>query len=158
MLQLQLGVAGDPGRELGGQREGLVEGVGVERLGAAVGGGHRLDAGAHDVVVDVLGGQRPAGGLAVGAQHSELLAFLGANCLHELGPEEPRGAQLGDLHEEVHADAEEEREARREVVDVEPGCEAGAHVLDAVGQGVAELEIRPSPPPPACGSRRSRSS
>ena len=68
LLEEQLRVAGDPGREVGRQRQGLVERVGVQRLGVAVRGGHRLDAGAGDVVVHVLGGQRPAGGLAVGAQ------------------------------------------------------------------------------------------
>ena len=72
LLQQQLGVAGDPGGEVGGQRERLVQGVGVQRLGVALGGGHRLDAGADDVVVDVLRGQRPARGLAVRAQRQRL--------------------------------------------------------------------------------------
>src|SRR3712207_8824265 len=44
----------------------LVQGVGVQRLGVPLGGGHRLQAGADHVVVDVLGGQRPARGLRVG--------------------------------------------------------------------------------------------
>ena len=46
LLEQQLGVAGDPGREVGRQRDRLVEGVGVQRLGVALGRGHRLDAGA----------------------------------------------------------------------------------------------------------------
>ena len=66
LLQQQLGVAGDPGREVGRQRDRLVEGVGVQRLGVALGRGHRLDAGAADVVEDVLRGERPAAGLASG--------------------------------------------------------------------------------------------
>ena len=66
LLEQQLGVAGDPGREVGRQRDRLVEGVGVQRLGVALGGGHRLDAGAADVVEDVLRGERPAAGLASG--------------------------------------------------------------------------------------------
>ena len=61
--------------------------------------------------------------------------------LHQLGPEEARGAHLRHLHEEVHADAPEERQARREVVDVEAGLDAGAHVFDAVGERVGELEV-----------------
>ena len=50
-----------------------------------------------------------------------------------------RGAQLRDLHEEVHADREEEREPSREGVDVEPTIERGAHVLETVGEREAEL-------------------
>jgi hypothetical protein len=58
---------------------------------------------------------------------------------HQLGPEEAGGAQLGDLHEEVHADGEEERQPRREGVDLEALGLGGAHVLDAVGQGEGQL-------------------
>ena len=51
------------------------------------------------------------------------------------------GAHLGDLHEEVHADGPEERQARREGVDVEAGRDAGADIFDAVGERVGELEV-----------------
>ena len=60
LLQEQLRVAGDPRREIGRQRQRLVERIGVQRLGMALGRGHRLDRGAHHVVVDILRGQRPA--------------------------------------------------------------------------------------------------
>ena len=63
LLQQELGVARDPRGEVGRQRDRLVEGVGVQRLGVALGRCHRLDAGAADVVEDVLGGEAPAGGL-----------------------------------------------------------------------------------------------
>ena len=53
-----LGAQRDLGRLLARQREGLVEGVGVQRVGAAEHGGERLDAGAHDVVVGLLGGEQ----------------------------------------------------------------------------------------------------
>ena len=43
VLQDQLGVAGDARREFGRQRDRLVEGIGVQRLGAAERGRHRLD-------------------------------------------------------------------------------------------------------------------
>ena len=66
---------------------------------------------------------------------------LGWNCAHHLGPEQARGAQLRHLHEEVHADRPEERQARREGVDVQADLAAAADVLDAVGQGVGELEV-----------------
>ncbi len=40
---------------------------------------------------------------------------------------------------------------------VEPGGEPGAHIFDAVGERIGELEVAASRPPPACDSRRSRS-
>ena len=69
------------------------------------------------------------------------LALFGSNCRHQLRPQQPAGAQLRDLHEEVHPDRPEERQPRRERVDVEPGPEAGPQVLDAVGQRVGQLEV-----------------
>ncbi|COZ50902.1 Uncharacterised protein [Mycobacterium tuberculosis] len=57
LLQHQLGVARDAGRKIGGQRQRLVQGVGVQRLGVPLGGGHRLDACARHVVEHILGGQ-----------------------------------------------------------------------------------------------------
>ena len=51
--------------ELGGQGDGFVERVGVQGLGAAEDRRHRFDGGPHHVVVRILLGQRPAGGLAV---------------------------------------------------------------------------------------------
>ena len=59
----------------------------------------------------------------------------------QLRPEQARGAHLGDLHEEIHADRPEEGEARRERIDVEAGGDAGAHIFDAVGERVGELEV-----------------
>ena len=47
-------------------------------------------------------------------------SVLRAEPVHDPVPEHARGAQLRHLHEEVHADAEEEAEPRREGVDVEP--------------------------------------
>ena len=135
----QLGVAGDPGREVGRQRQRLVEGVGVQRLGAAEHRGERLDRGADHVVVGVRRLQRHAAGLAVGAQHQRARVLRRELPLHQLGPQEARRAQLGDLHEEVHADAEEERQARRELVDRQAARRGGARVLQAVGEREGEL-------------------
>ncbi len=141
LLQQQLGVAGDAGGEVGGQGQRLVQGVGVQRLRVALGGGHGLDAGAGDVVVDVLRGQRPAGGLAVRTQ-AQRLRVLRPETPHEPGPQQPGGPQLGDLHEEVHADAPEERQARREPVDVQAGADPGAQVFGPVGEGVGQLQVQ----------------
>ena len=60
---------------------------------------------------------------------------------HQLRPDHARGAQLGDLHEVVHADRPEERHARRELIDGQAGLDAGADIFDAVGQRIGELEI-----------------
>ena len=140
LLEQQLGVAGDAGGEVGGQRQRLVERVGVQALGVALGGGHRLDAGADHVVVDVLRGQRPARGLAVRAQRQRL-RVLRLELLHELGPQQAGRAQLRHLHEEVHADAPEEGQPRREPVDVQAGVEPGPQVLHAVGERVGQLQV-----------------
>ena len=59
-LQNELSVPGKPGGEDARQGQRLVEGVGVQRLSSAKDGGHGFDARAHDVVVRVLLGQRPA--------------------------------------------------------------------------------------------------
>ena len=141
-LQHELGVAGDARGEIGGQRQRLVERVGVQRLGMALRRRHGLDAGAHHIVEHVLRGEAPAARLAMGAERERArilrLELLG----HQLGPEQPAGAHLGDLHEEVHADRPEEGEPRRERVDVHAGFDAGAHIFNAVGKRIAELEVR----------------
>ena len=66
---------------------------------------------------------------------------FGLNCCQQLGPQQPRGAHLGDFHEEVHADRPEERQPRRKAVDVEAGRQPGAQIFDAVGQRIGELEV-----------------
>jgi hypothetical protein len=81
VLEEELGVAGDAGREIGGQRDGFIERIGVQRLGVTQRCGHGLDAGARDVVERVLFGERPARGLRVGAQGHGLGFDLGLNCL-----------------------------------------------------------------------------
>ena len=139
-LQHDLRVARDAGGKVGRQSERLVERVGVQRLRAAKRGRHRLDGRARDVVENILRGERPAGGLAVGAQRQRArIARL--KRLHQLRPQHARGAQFCYLHEKVHADAEEERQPRREAVDRKPGGEARAHVFDAVGKRIGEFEI-----------------
>ena len=83
-------------------------------------------------------GQRYAGGLAMGAQNQRL-CILCPQLSHELVPERPRGAKLGHLEEEVHADAEKEAQPRREGIDIEASRLRRADILDAVGDGVGEL-------------------
>ena len=69
--------------------------------------------------------------------------LLGLEVLvHEMSPEAASSAQLGNLHVEVHAEAPEEREARREIVHVEASAHPCAHILNAVGDCVGQLEHR----------------
>ena len=105
------------GRVLRGEIERLVPGVGVERLRPAENGGERLERDADDVVLDLLRRQRAAGRLRVEAEQHRALAPRAEPLLHDPGPEAPRRAELRDLLEEVVVHAEEEGEARREIVD-----------------------------------------
>ena len=52
-----------------------------------------------------------------------------------------RAARLGDLHERSSFRSPRRTRRGREPVDVEAGLEAGAHIFDAVGERVGELEI-----------------
>ena len=99
----------------------------------------RLYRHAHDVVVGLLRGERDAGGLRVRAQHPAL-GILGAVTLaHQARPDPARGAELGDLLEEIVVHVPEEAEPRREVVDLHPALEAALDVAEAVGQREGEL-------------------
>ena len=140
-LQEQLGVARDARREVGRQGQGLVQGVGVQALGLAVHGRHGFDAGARDVVEHVLGRQRPTAGLAVRTQRERAIVLRIELALHQAGPQQACGAHLRHFHEVVHADRPEERQARGELVDAHAGCDTGAGVFDAVGQGVGQLQV-----------------
>jgi len=58
-----------------------------------------------------------------------------------LAQQQPCRAHLGDFHEEVHADRPEERQPRREAVDVEARGKSRAQIFDAISQRIGELEI-----------------
>ena len=131
-------VAGDARGKLRRQGNRLVEGIGVQRLRAAEHRRHRLEGGAHHIVVGVLLGQRHAGGLAMGAQH--LGAFrLCAEIGHDASPELTGGTQLGGLHEEIHADAEKERQPAGEFVDREPLALRRPDIFHPVGQRIGQF-------------------
>ena len=103
-----LGAQGDLGRLVGGQRQRLVQRVGVQRVGAAEHRGQRLDRGADDVVDRLLRGQRDPGGLGVEPQPQRLLVGRAVDVAQPAGPDPPGGAELGDLLEEVDVRVEEE--------------------------------------------------
>ncbi len=140
-LQQELGVPCDAGREIGRQGDGFVERIGVQRLGPAEDRGHGFDGGAGDVIENVLGREAPAGGLAMAPQHGRA-RVLGRELGHKLRPDQPPGPELGDLGQGVHADAPEEAQPGREGVDVQARPDASAHIFDAIGQGVGELQFR----------------
>ena len=126
-------------RALGRQRERLVVAVRVQRLAAARRRGERLQRDAHDVVQRALGGQRRAAGLGVEAQRERALVARAEALAHERGPDPACRAELRDLREDVVVGVEEERETRREDVDLEAGGDRRLDVGDAVGEREPEL-------------------
>jgi hypothetical protein len=138
-LDDELRVARDAAAGFGGQRNGFVEAVGVQALGAAEHRRHGFDGGAHDVVVGVLLGQAPAAGLAVRAQH-QALGLLGVEALHDAGPQQARRAHLGDLEIEVHPDGPEEAQPPGEVVHVQALGHRGLHVFGPIGQREGQFQ------------------
>ena len=70
---------------------------------------------------------------------------FGSNSLHQLGPEQARGALLGDLHEGVHAERSRRTTGAARTRRRQAGGDAGADVLDAVGQGVGQLQVQRRP-------------
>ena len=136
----ELRVPGDAGTEVGGEPERFVEGVRVQALRSPEDSGQRFDRRTDHIVVRVGLRQRHAAGLAVRTQHQRP-RLRRAEAGHDAVPEQPGGAELGDLHEQVHADAEEEGQAAGEVVDVEAPRGRGADVLEAVGDREGQFEI-----------------
>src|SRR5256886_17354550 len=80
-----------------------------------------------------------SGGLRVEPHHPRA-GVLGPEALPQVArPDAPRRAQLGDLFEEIAVDVPEEREARRERIDVQPARDAALHVVETAGEGEREL-------------------
>ena len=122
-----------------GQRERLVHRVRVQALRAAEHAGQRLDRGAHDVDLGLLRGERHARGLRVEPQLQRALGARAVAVAHPARPDAARGAVLGDLLEEVDVRVEEERQPRRERVDVEAGLQPELDVREPVGEREREL-------------------
>ena len=76
-----------------------------------------FEASAAHVVERILFGQRPAGGLRVGAQCARFRIFW-SELLHDLGPQQATRSHLGDLHEEVLSDGPEEGQTRGKFIHV----------------------------------------
>jgi hypothetical protein len=132
-------------RALGRERERLVEGVRVQRLGAAQDRGERLEGRAHDVVLRLLGRQRRAAGLRVEPEHEAPRVRRPEALAHEARPHPPGGSELRDLLEEAHVAGEEEGQPRSELVHREPGVQGRLHVGDPVRERERHLLDRGRP-------------
>mmetsp|Transcript_24465 Transcript_24465/g.37942 ORF Transcript_24465/g.37942 Transcript_24465/m.37942 type:complete len:416 (-) Transcript_24465:782-2029(-) len=144
LLDNELSVSGNASRELSGQSNSLVEGVGVQGLGSTEDGGHGLDSSSHDVVVGILLGQRPSGSLAMSSQ-SHALSVLGTELLLDKGgPQLSGSSELGDLRVEVHTNSEEEGEPGSDLVDVQTSLLSSSDVLKTIGDSERKLQLRVS--------------
>jgi hypothetical protein len=82
-----------------------------------------VDRDPDQVDLGLLGRQLDAGRLGVEAQHPRPRVRGAEPLLHQPGPDPPRRPELGDLLEQGGAGDEEERHARRDVVDSQAGVE-----------------------------------
>ena len=116
----------------------------MQRLGATKHRRHRLNRRAHDVVVGILLGQRPARRLAVGAQHAAF-GIGRPKGIDDFCPQQSRRAHLGNFHIEIHADAPEKTQPGRKIINLEASSNCGLDVLLTIGEGVGELKrcVRP---------------
>ena len=117
----------------------------METLRLTSGRGHGLDRGSRNIVEYILCGEAPAACLGMGAQGKRARILWIKVLAQKLGPQQPRGALFRNLHEVVHARAPEERQTRSKGVHVHSGRDAGAHIFDAVGECVTELQVQGGP-------------
>ncbi len=90
---------------------------------------------AGNVVQRLLRRERYAGSLRVEA-HQPCALLLGAEAvLHQPVPDLARGAELGNLFEEVAVGIEEEAEARAEVIDIQAAAARPLDILNTVIDG-----------------------
>ena len=108
-----LGAKRQPGGLLGGKRQSLVVGVGVQRLGAAKHPRERLDGGTNDVQERLLGGQRDTRRLGVEAHQHRPRIARPKRVAQLVGPDPAGSAVLRDFFEEVDVGIEEERQPGR---------------------------------------------
>src|SRR5262249_29744918 len=118
---------------LGGEREGLVERVRVQRLHPAQDAGERLHGHAHAVVERLLRGERDPRGLRVGAEAERALVASAEAVAHDRRPQAARGPQLRHLLQAAVVEVEAEGEPRREAVDREAARETRLAVRGAGG-------------------------
>jgi len=103
----------------------------MQGLGAAEYGGKCLEGGSDDIIVRILLGQTPARRLAMSPEHGGL-RVLRIELTHQPVPEEAGRPEHSDIHEEVHADAEKERQPWSKLVDIKAGLHGGSHIFQSV--------------------------
>ena len=106
----------------------------MQRLRAAEHGRQGLEGGADDIVLGLFVEQADPGRLAVEAAPQRAGVAGSEPVAHDLRPDTPRGAQLGDLLEKIIVDVEEEGQSRCKGVDIQAGVDRRLDVLDAVGE------------------------
>ena len=134
-----LGAKRQAHRMFGGQRQCLVEGVGVQALGTSEHAGQGFDGHAHQVHLGLLGGERDPGGLGVEAQLQGSAVARSVAVAQPAGPDAPGRPVFGDLLEEVHVGVEEEGETGGEVVDRHARRQRRLDVGEPVGQGEGQF-------------------
>ena len=137
-LQEYLRVAGNACRKFRRQRNGFVQGVGVQRLRSTEGGGGRFHQGAHHVVERVLCGQTPTAGLAMGAQ-GHGFGILRVELFDNACPKHTPRPHLGHFAKMVHSYTPKKRKPRCKTVDFQAGLQARADVFQTVGQRVGQF-------------------
>ena len=128
-------------REVGRQRQRLVQRVGVQRLGMALRCRHRLDAGARDVVEYVLRREAPAAGLAMGAQRQRFRVLRAELACISLAQSRRAARILATSMKKFMPIAQKKLKARRKGVDLQPDVHAGAGVFQTIRQRVGQLKV-----------------
>ncbi len=132
-----LGCHGDARGGFGGNADGLVVAVRVQRLQAAENAGHGVDGDAGDIVQRLLPGQVDTRSLGVKAEAARA-RILGAEAfLDQAVPQAAAGAELGNFLEKADGNVEEKTEAGQEFVRLLAAGDEVVGVLDGRGQGQA---------------------
>ena len=117
----------------------------MEGLGAAEYRRERLQRCSHEIHLRLLGREGNACGLRVEAKLVGPGALRAEPLPHDPEPDPPRGAELGDLLEEVVVRVEEEAEPGCELVHREPAPQGPLDIRDPGPQRVSQLLSRGRP-------------
>ena len=114
------------------KRPRFIQRIGMERLGATQRSGQRLHGYACHIVHRLLRGERHARRLGVKAHQPRARIFCAKSFAHFARPDAARGPIFCQLLEKVVVGVEKEREARGEIVNVQPARDAPAHIFEAI--------------------------
>ena len=139
MSQDLLCAQGDAVALFGGNRQGFVERIDIQRLHAAHYSRHGLDSASNDVIMRLLGGR---GGGVLLSVHAIApgLGIAGAEAFaHDPGPHPPGGPVFSDFLEEVVMHAHVKCDLRPEAVNVGTLGNRRFHVGHAIGHGQGQF-------------------